>query len=109
MAQPRARSGALMSARPLAEQLAGSRTQALLKATQLELIRIVLPAGKHLLEHAAPGEITVLCIEGRVRFTTPAVQHTMACGDLIHLSAGEPHALVALDDASLLLTICLAA
>lgn len=64
MAQPRALSGTGCSVRPLAAQLQDSRTTALLKAAELELVRIVLRAGQRLPEHRAPGEITVQCLEG---------------------------------------------
>jgi quercetin dioxygenase-like cupin family protein len=107
MAQPHAASGQVVSVRPLGAALAEGKTAAILKAGQLELIRIVLPAGKSLREHSAPGEITVQCIEGRIAFTTPAATHELTPGDLIHLRANEPHALTALQDATALLTICL--
>jgi quercetin dioxygenase-like cupin family protein len=107
MAQARISSGRPTSVRPLADALVTSRTTALLKASQLELVRLVLPAGRGLPEHSAPGEITVQCIEGCVDFTTPTGVHRLLAGDLIHLEAGQPHALNAVESASLLLTICL--
>jgi quercetin dioxygenase-like cupin family protein len=79
-----------------------------LKAPQLEVVRIVLHAGQTLREHAVDGEITVLCLEGRIVFTTPGAEHPLAAGDFIHLARGVPHALHALADASALLTICIA-
>jgi quercetin dioxygenase-like cupin family protein len=109
MALQRITSGQLADVRPLGERLGSSTTAAILKAGQLEVIRIVLPAGKGLPEHAAPGEITVQCIEGCVDFSTHSATHRMRAGDLIHLTAGQPHALSAIESASLLLTICLVA
>lgn len=50
--------------RPLGIQLGSSRTTAILKADQLEVVHIVLGAGKQLREHSAPGEITVQCPNG---------------------------------------------
>jgi quercetin dioxygenase-like cupin family protein len=67
-----------------------------------------LMAGKGLREHTAPGEVTVVCLEGAVRFSTPAGLQAMHAGDFIHLDAGVPHALTATADSSLLVTICLA-
>lgn len=107
MAQPHAASGQVVSVRPLGEQLRDARTTALLKADQLEIVRIVLPAGKALREHSAPGEITVQCLEGEVEFSTPEATHLLRPGDFIHLRRGHPHALAARSDASLLVTICL--
>jgi quercetin dioxygenase-like cupin family protein len=105
MAQEHAASGELVSVLPLGERLQGSKTTAILKADQLEIVRIVLRAGKGLAEHAAPGEITVQCIEGCIDFTIPGAVRRMRAGDLIHLRAGEAHALMAIEDSSALLTI----
>jgi quercetin dioxygenase-like cupin family protein len=75
---------------------------------QLELVRLVLPRGKALREHRVTGEITVLCVEGLIEFTAHGRSQRMSPGQLVHLAAGEPHAVLALDDATALLTICLA-
>lgn len=91
--------------RPLGERLREARTTALIKAEQLEVVRIVLPTGKSLREHSVPGEITVQCLEGRVQFHTTEAVLVLERGDFIHLLPHTPHALHALDDASLLLTI----
>ena len=102
-------SGELASVRPFGAQIAQHQTTALLKARQLEVIRLVLHAGKRLPQHAVAGEITVQCLEGCVDFTTTVKTHRMRAGDWIHLEGGEPHALEAVESSSLLLTICLAA
>ena len=109
MAQVHVESGQVTSVAALGPQLRQHRTAALLKARQLEVVRLVLPAGKALPEHAAPGEITLQCLEGAIELGTPSGTQRMQAADFIHLDAGVPHALRALDDASLLLTICLAA
>lgn len=108
MAQPRIQPGQVASVSPLGAQLANAKTTALFKGQQLEVVRIVLAAGKTLREHSAPGEITVLCIEGRIEFTTPHAVQVMAAGDFLYLPPGEPHALLALEDSSVLVTICIA-
>jgi quercetin dioxygenase-like cupin family protein len=105
MAQAHVESGQLASVLPLGERLRHSKTTAVMKAEQLEIVRIVLLAGKGLAEHAVPGEITVQCIEGCIDFTIPGAVRRMHAGDLIHLRAGEPHALMAIEDSSALLTI----
>lgn len=61
MAQTHARSGQVVSVLPLGDRLGSVRTTAILKANQLEVVRLVLPAGKGLPEHSPPGEITVQC------------------------------------------------
>lgn len=107
MAQARVRSNEVVSLMPLAEGLAAARTTALLKARQLEIVRVVLRAGEGMREHRAPGEITVQCLEGCVEFSTPDKVHILGPADLLHLEAGVAHALSARTDASLLVTLCL--
>lgn len=108
MAQPHVNSGQVVSVLPLGERLHDARTTALLKAEQMEVVRVVLHAGKGLREHKTPGEITVQCLEGDVEFRTPDAMHLLRAGDFIHLRGNEPHSLLARTDASVLVTICLA-
>lgn len=107
MAQIHTQPGQVVKLSPLGPLLAGSATKAILKGKQLEVIRLVLHAGKSLREHQAPGEITVLCIEGSVEFSTPDQNMILNKDDFLHLDAKVPHALKAITDTSLLLTICL--
>lgn len=109
MAQTHARSGQVVSVLPLGDRLGSLRTTAILKADQLEVVQIVLAAGKTMPEHHVPGEITLLCLAGRIVLRTPSAESQLGPGDFIHLRRGEPHALTALEDATALLTICLAA
>ena len=82
-------------------------TVVILKADQLEVVHIVLGAGKQLREHSAPGEITVQCIEGRVVFTCHGKSPELLPGDLLYLNASEPHSLAAREDSVLLVTLLL--
>lgn len=107
MAQPHLTAGQPTRIEPLGAALVDARTTALLKAEQLEVVRVVLAAGATMREHQAPGEITLLGIEGEVELRLPAATHRIGAGDFILLAAGEPHALHALSHASLLVTICL--
>ena len=65
-------------------------------------------AGKSMREHHTPGEATVQCIEGTVEFKAGDTTHLLRAGDLVHLQPRALHALTAVEDASLLVTICLA-
>ena len=107
MALQHARSGDIVNLAPLGEKIATTATAAIIKASQLEVIRVVLPAGKEMRQHDTPGEITVQCLEGEVEFHTGSSAHLLGAGDFIHLQAKAPHSLRALKDASLLVTICL--
>ena len=49
-------------------RLRQASSTAILKAGQLEVMRIVLLAGKSMPEHMTRGEATVQCIEGEIEF-----------------------------------------
>ena len=105
MAIPLAASNEVISVGPLGPELAASKTSTLLKTEHMQVIRLVVPAGKEIPAHDAPGEITVQCIEGRVAFTAAGKTQELGPGRLIYLTAGETHALRGIEDASLLVTI----
>ena len=107
MAIPHAKSGEVIDIRPLGPALAQAKTTTLVKTKTLEIIRLVIPAGKDIPEHHAPGEITVQCLEGRVVFTTGSTRRELAAGQMLYLSSAEPHSLHGLEDASVLVTILL--
>ncbi|MBK5205139.1 MAG: AraC family ligand binding domain-containing protein [Polaromonas sp.] len=107
MAISHAAPGEVIDVRPLGAALATTRTHALFKSGDLEVIRVVLLAGDEMPPHVVAGEITVLCIEGRVEFTCDAGVRQLAAGELILVSGDEMHALRGIEDASLLLTIAL--
>ena len=107
MARPHLQSGEITSLQPLDGELAQAGSHALLKSAQLEVLRIVLPAGKTLPRHAVPGEITVQCLEGSAEFITDASRQQMQARDFLHLDGGVAHTITALQDCCLLVTICL--
>jgi len=107
MAIPHAQSGQVVSVRPLGDRLPETATTAILKAGQLEVMRVVLPVGKSMKEHQTPGEATVQCIEGIVEFASDGSTQQLHAGDFVHLAPRALHALKAVQHASLLVTICL--
>jgi quercetin dioxygenase-like cupin family protein len=107
MAIPHAKSGELIDIRPLGAALAQARTTTLVKTKTLEIIRLVIPAGKDIPAHQAHGEITVQCLEGRVAFTVGDTKRVLEAGQLLYLSSEQPHSLHGIEDASVLLTILL--
>lgn len=107
MATPHAAPGEAIDVTPLGPRLAGQRTQALFKSADLEVMRLVLPAGKSLPPHKVPGEITVQCIEGVIDVTTGSDSHVLRAGQMLYLSGGVVHGVTALQDASALVTVAL--
>jgi quercetin dioxygenase-like cupin family protein len=104
---PHAKPGDIVDLRPLGRALATAKTTTLVKTADLELIRLVLSAGKELPTHKVPGEITVQCLEGRVAFTAEGKTQELTAGQLLYLTAGERHAVKGIEDSSLLVTILL--
>ena len=107
MAIPHAQAGQPMDLSPLAAAVSTTKTATLAKTPNLELIRLVLPAGKVIPSHHVPGPITVQCLEGEVRLTAAGKTQTLTAGKLVWLEGNDPHALEAVSDASVLVTIVL--
>ena len=107
MAIPHAASGELINVVPLGEAVKGSISTTLVRADHIEVFRLVLPAGKSTPEHEATGTITIQCIEGVVELDAHGHTQTLRTGSLVYLADQEPHAVKALEDASLLITMLL--
>ena len=108
MALPHAVSGQVVRiSREAGEDLSQFSSIALAKTAQLELIRMVVPAGRAVAEHAVKGQITLHCLEGEVAFDAHGRTAILRAGEMLYLQGGAPHALRANADSLLLLTICL--
>jgi len=62
MAIPHAKPGEVVDIRSLGAAFASAQTKTLVRADQVEVIRLVVPAGKEVEEHKAKGEIIVQCL-----------------------------------------------
>ena len=107
MALPHTQPGEVVDVRPLGSALPSSQTATLLRAEQVEVRRLVVPASKEIAEHKAKGEIIVHCLEGRVVYGVFGKTHNLEAGKLLYLPMGEPHSVKGIENASLLLTILL--
>ena len=105
MATKHASSGELIDLRPLGAPLDDSQSTTLLRDEQLKVMRLVMPAGKELHDHAVDGPITMQCLEGVVEVVAHGIAKTMRAGDLMYLAGKVPHSLRAIEDASILVTI----
>ena len=105
MAIPHAEPGEVVDVRPLGSGLASAQTATLLRAEQVEVRRLVVPAGKEIPEHKAKGDIVVQCLEGRVAYNVFGKTLTLDAGKLLFMPMGEPHSVRGIEGASLLLTI----
>lgn len=102
-----AASGELIQIHPLHEKLTESISTALVKSSQLEIMRLILLAGKTVPEHQVPGEITLQCIEGAVKLHVQKREQILHSGEMIFLSGNVPYELHALENSSMLMTIVL--
>jgi quercetin dioxygenase-like cupin family protein len=107
MAIPHAKSGEVVDVLPLGPALAQAVTTTLVKTNMLEVLRLVIPAGKAIPEHRTHGEITVHCLEGRIAFELGGSTRELTAGQLLYVAGDEPHSLRGLEDASVLVTIVL--
>jgi len=107
MALPHARSGQIVDILSTDGTLPSAKSFALFKSDQLEVMRVVLPAGKAFPPHRVAGEITVQCLEGRIAASVDGASQELRPGQLLHLEGGVLHGLVGIDDASALVTIVL--
>jgi quercetin dioxygenase-like cupin family protein len=107
MAIPHAQPGQVVDVRPLGARLTDAQTTTLIKSHSIEVIRLVMPAGKEIAEHRTAEELIVQCVEGKVAFTAMDKTQELTAGHLLFLGPAEPHSVKAIEDASLLLTIVL--
>jgi quercetin dioxygenase-like cupin family protein len=107
MSLPHANSGDVISVAPLGEKFQGSVSTAFLKTAHLELMRLVLPAGKSMPEHWVEGEVTLQCLEGAFDLEAHGKRQTVHTSELVYLGPKVPHALHALENTSVLMTVLL--
>lgn len=102
-----AASGEIVSVRPLGEKLPASVSTALLKAHQMEVMRLVLQAGKSVPEHLVQGELTLQCLEGEVELRAHGKTQRLHAGEFVYLEGQVLYALQAMEHSSLLMTVVL--
>jgi quercetin dioxygenase-like cupin family protein len=100
-------SGDVASVLPLGEQLEQTPSTAYFKDDRLEVMRMILTAGKKIPAHAVSGPITVQCLEGEVEFRMGNIIKLVRGGDLLYLAGGVSHELTAIKSSALLVTIVL--
>ena len=71
----------------------------------MELIKLSLPSGKEIPNQKVSGPITVHCIQDKAEFIAMGTTQEIEPGQLLHLMPGEPHAVKAINDAVILLTV----
>jgi quercetin dioxygenase-like cupin family protein len=91
----------------LGRALSTAKTTALFKANDLEVVRLVLAAGRSLPPHQVPGEITIQCIEGSIDVEAEGQSRLLDAGQLLYLPGNLLHGATAVENASALVTVAL--
>ena len=107
MALHHAASGEVVDLVPLGAGTREAHTRALVKTDDFEAIRLVLGAGEELPPHQVSGRFTLHCLEGRVGLATSTESLELSANQWIYFDGGITHAVQAIEDSSLLLTILL--
>lgn len=107
MAWEHAKPGEVIALAGASEDTSAFAAIALVKTEQMELIRLILPAGKEMHEHHVKGEITFQCLSGEIAFITRGNPTTLKAGEMLYVEGGVAHAVRALTDSVALLTIIL--
>ena len=111
MALHHASSGESIDVAPLGPSHRETISTTLIRVDNLEVFRLVLPAGTRIPDHKQPrtcqlrGESTVHCLEGTLDIEVNGRRHRMQAGKLTYLAAGETHAMTAVTDATVLVTL----
>lgn len=107
MALPHASPGQVIDISPLGDQLRQQCSIALFKSVEIEVLRLVLPAGEGMPPHKVQGEITIQCLEGVLDVVADGSHHVLTARTLLFLQSQSLHSLKAREDASVLLTVVL--
>lgn len=107
MAIHHARPAEVIDISPLGPQLATTGTTTLFKTDAIEVIRMVLPAGKEIPSHDLPREVIIQCLEGCVEVRVDDRRCTLEAGHLLYVAGRQRHGLHAKADSSVLVSILL--
>lgn len=99
--------GQVVDVGALGARLSSEKTVALFKARDLEVMRVVLLAGKSLPPHKVAGEISIQCVEGAIDVNADGRSHVLHAGQLLYLAGDVVHGVTAIADSSALVTIAL--
>ncbi|MBP7178783.1 MAG: hypothetical protein KBA29_07110 [Moraxellaceae bacterium] len=103
MALVHAKSGELIILDPHSAQ----RSETLIRDDHMEVAQMVLETGQYLKEHSAAGAMMIQVLKGAIDFEAHGTTQRIEPGHLMYLRDSEPHAVLALENTVLLLSIFL--
>lgn len=83
----------------------GHLAKTLLHGPDLRLVLLLLDPGAKLPTHHASGSLTIQTLAGRVIITLLESSFDLGPGQLLAIERGVSHAVVAIEDSALLLTV----
>lgn len=105
MATHHASSNEVVDLATWAQDVPNEKSKVILKTDDMELVRLALPAGKEFADHKVSGPIVVQCISGKIEFVAKQTTQILTPGQLVYLMPDESHAVKAVLDSVVLLTI----
>lgn len=88
-----------------ANDLPIEQSKTIARTEDMELARLVLPAGKLLNEHKVSGPVIIQCVKGQIIIRAKDSKMTLTDNQLLYLPPEELHSLHALNYSVVLLTI----
>jgi quercetin dioxygenase-like cupin family protein len=87
---------------------AGHRQAGLIHHGPLRLLLFAFEPGGRLPEHRAPGEVVIHCLRGELSVEAAGSLHRLGDGEALVREPSVPHAVEALVESEMLLTLCVA-
>jgi quercetin dioxygenase-like cupin family protein len=99
------KSGDCINLETLREEMDVETTYALVKTSNMEVIRMFLPHGKTVEEHSVNGELSVQCLKGHILFSLDGRAQELTEDDWLYLEKEQPFSYSVKSDSILLVTI----
>lgn len=105
MALKHATSGEIVEIAPLGSAIDENRSTAIVRDDCIEVMRLVLRAGRSVSEHRVDGPMTIHCLEGDLEVFAHNEAKRLGPQQLMYLAGNVSHTLHALTDTSVLVTV----
>ena len=105
MNQGHVQSGEVINLETLKEDMQVDSSYALVKTSDMEVIRMALKKGKVVSENSVSGEISVQCLTGSIEFKVGNQVRNLTHGDWLYLKKKQVYSYTVLEDTILLVTI----
>ena len=85
----------------------GHRQAGLIHRGPLRLLLFTFEPGGRLQDHRAPGHVVIHCLRGELSVEADDARHRLGAGEAIVLDPNVPHAVEAIAESEMLLTVCI--